>query len=793
MAAGSAAEVDMRLKFAIYPTLVLALGAGAWLALKLAASLPEQDGRRRLPDLAQPAVVIADRLGIPSVEASGRQDAFRVLGFLHARDRLFQMELMRRKSAGRLAELFGEKALPLDLQQRSYRFESAARDIVQALPEAQRATLKAYVAGVNAIIQGGAEPPPEFLALGMRPEAWREEDSLLVALGMFQTLSGEEKDERMLSVMEQALPPEVVAFLTPDSDEYAVPLLGGRDSRRPPRPVPTQALAGLSPAPLQIAGGVDADAIIAGSNNWVVAGSKTGDGRAILANDMHLSLGIPNIWYRAALNYGGHSLAGLTLPGVPLLVAGSNGDVAWGFTNIDADVLDLVKLEIKPDDPDQYLTPWGWRHFEHHAETIHVKNGSVVAQDLRSTLWGPVSPKPLLGSPVAIRWVALDPAGVDLGLMDMDQVRSVTDGVSVLNRSGGPHQNVLLADREGRIAWTYMGRFPERRGFDGAVSRPWSDGKLGWNGYLPPEELPRLTDPAEGFLATANNRTLGRDYPHVIAHNYAHGYRAYRIIQRLRALNSATELSLLDVQLDTRSEFYDYWRDLALSVTGEPARNDPALRDAEQAIRAWDGKMDAGSLGIGLLVRFRQRLAETVFAPVVERCRSLDPEFNYAWREMETPLRAMLDRRAPETLPSAAHKDWTGLIRSVLRASAADLKLEYAVTTLMELPWGKINRITVRHPISNAAPWLSWLLDMPAAESSGCATACVRILGNGHGASERLVVSPSDPRAALLHMPGGQSGHPLSPNYGDQQKAWQLGFPLPFLAGPKVHRLELVP
>ncbi|WP_045226713.1 penicillin acylase family protein [Methyloterricola oryzae] len=783
----------MRLKFSIYLTLVLALGTGAWLALKLAASLPEQDGRYRLPALTQPAVVIADRLGIPSVEASGRQDAFRVLGFLHARDRLFQMELMRRKTAGRLAELFGEKALPLDLQQRAYRFETAAHAIVQALPEAQRATLKAYVAGVNAIIQGGAEPPPEFLALGTRPEPWREEDSLLVALGMFQTLSGEEKDERMLSVMEQALPPEVVAFLTPDSDEYAVPLLGGKDSQRPPRPVPAQALAALSPAPLQIAGGVDSEAIIAGSNNWAVAGSKTGDGRAILANDMHLSLGIPNIWYRAALNYDGHSLVGLTLPGVPMLVAGSNGDVAWGFTNIDADVLDLVKLEIKPDDPDQYLTPWGWRRFEHHTETIQVKNGSVVAQDLRSTLWGPVSPKPLLGSTVAIRWVALDPAGVDLGLMDMDRVRSVIDGISVLTRSGGPHQNVLLADRQGRIAWTYMGRFPARRGFDGAVSRPWSDGKLGWDGYLPPEELPRLTDPAEGFLATANNRTLGRDYPHVIGHNYAHGYRAYRISQRLRALSSATELSLLDVQLDTRSEFYDYWRDLALRVTGEQGRNDPALRDAEQAIEAWDGKMDAGSLGIGLLVRFRQQMAEAVFAPVVARCRTLDPDFGYAWREMETPLRAMLDRRAPETLPSSTYNDWSELLRSVLKASVADLKLEHGVTTLMELPWGKINRIAVRHPISNAAPWLSWLLDMPAAESSGCATACVRILGNGHGASERLVVSPSDPGSALLHMPGGQSGHPLSPNYGDQQAAWQFGFPLPFLAGTKVHRLELAP
>lgn len=783
----------MRIKPLIYLGLALFVGLGAWLAFKMSASLPQQEGRHRLAGLQQSVTVTADGLGIPSVRAGSREDAFRVLGFLHARDRLFQMDLMRRKSAGRLAELFGERARQLDIKQRSYRFESSAHAIVEGLPPGQRAALRAYTSGVNSQIQGASEPPPEFLGLGARPEPWREEDSLLVALGMFQTLSGEESDERMLSVMEQALPADVVAFLTPDTDLFAVPLVGGAHSRRPAQAVPSAALASLGQPTGHLAGGIDADSIIAGSNNWAVAGSKTSDGRAILANDMHLSLGIPNIWYRASLSYGGRHLAGLTLPGVPLLVTGSNGDVAWGFTNIDADTLDLVRLNIHPDDPEQYRTPDGWRRFEHHPEIIKSRGGSELSVDVRTTLWGPVSPAPLLGQPVAVRWVALDPAGVDLGLMDMDQVRSVTDGVSVLNRSGGPHQNVLLADREGRIAWTYMGRFPNRRGFDGAVSRAWSDGSLGWEGYLAPNELPRLVDPPEGFLATANNRTLGRDYPHVIGHNYAHGYRAYRIAERLRGMKSATELDLLNIQLDTRSEFYDYWRNLALSVMSDQAGRDPLLADASRAIKAWDGRMDASSLGIGLLVRFRQQLAETVFAPVVERCRNLDPGFNYAWREMETPLRAILDRRPPEALPSHAYRDWSDLIRSVLKASTTDLKLHYGVATLMDLPWGKINQISVRHPISQAVPWLAWLLDMPPAQSSGCSTACVRILGNGHGASERMVISPSAPENAVLHMPGGESGHPLSPHYGDQQQAWMDGRPLPFLTGEREHLLEFVP
>ncbi|MBS1211712.1 MAG: penicillin acylase [Proteobacteria bacterium] len=783
----------MRTRRWIYMALACLVGLGAWLGLRLTASLPQLEGRVILSGLEAPASAESDRLAIPDVNAANRADAFRILGYLHARDRFFQMELMRRKIAGRLAELFGERAVPLDTQQRSYRFEAAARAIVQALPPEQRQVLRAYVAGVNAFSRHGEATPPEMLALQIHPEPWREEDSMLVALGMFQTLSSEEKDERMLSVMEKALPAALVAFLTPDVDDYAVPLLGGTQSRRPAQPMPVAALAELTPSRSIVAGMVDSESIIAGSNNWVVSGSKTHDGRAILANDMHLSLGVPNIWYRAALRYAGRTMAGLTLPGVPLLVAGSNGDLAWGYTNIDADVVDLVRLELNPANADEYRTPAGWRAFEHHRETIRVKGGHDIPLELRSTVWGPVSPTPLFGAPVAVRWVALDAHGVDLGLLDMDEARSLTEGMDVLNRSGGPHQNVLLADSQGHIAWTFLGRFPDRHGLDGAVSRSWADGTVGWKGFIAAAELPRVIDPPEGFLATANNRTLGRDYPHVIGHNFAHGYRAYRIAERLRQMDKISEQDLLDLQLDTRSAFFDYWQELALNALDAESRLDPLLAEVAGYVEAWDGRMDAGSRGIGLLVLFRQRLAEAVFAPVVQRCRQEDPRFSYAWREMETPLRAMLDRQDPATLPDRKHGDWPTLIRDVLRASASELKQLHQTESLARLSWGAINRVALRHPVSAAVPALSWLLDMPQADSGGCSMSCVRILGNGHGASERMVISPAHPDQGLLHMPGGQSGHPLSAHYRDQQQAWHDGDPLPFLAGAALYRLEFVP
>ena len=536
----------MRLKRVISVLMVvIVLGAGVVFVM-LMASLPKEDGEISLSGLGAAATVHSDVLGIPSISAENREDAFRLLGFLHARDRLFQMELMRRKSAGRLAEIFGAKAVDLDKGQRDYQFEQAAKNIVSALPANQKQVLDAYVAGVNAFIDQTKLLPPEFIALNFSPEPWRAEDSILVALGMFQTLNGQEQDERMVTVMEKALPKQLVAFLTPDTDVYATVLLGGPDSHRPAQPIPVSDFAALDAQPIQLAkGSVDVDSSIAGSNNWVVAGKKTPDGRAIVANDMHLSLNAPNIWYRAELRYAGHYLNGVTLPGLPLLIVGGNNNVAWGFTNVTADLLDLITLDINPDNPQEYLTPQGWRSFTKKPAIIKVKDGADIPIELRSTVWGPVSSKPLLGHSVAIKWTALETAAVDLGLLDMDKVASVKEAITVINQAGGPAQNVVFADRAGHIGWTYMGRFPKRKGFDGMASRSWADASTAWDGFIPPEQLPRLYDPPEGFIVTANNRTLGRDYPYVIAHNWALGYRAHRITELLQGSNGITEQAML--------------------------------------------------------------------------------------------------------------------------------------------------------------------------------------------------------------------------------------------------------
>ncbi|MCK9607168.1 MAG: penicillin acylase family protein [Methylomonas sp.] len=774
--------------------LFIALTAIGILYLLMRASLPVEDGELRLPGLNAQVTVNSDELGVPAISAENRADALQVLGFLHARDRLFQMELMRRKSAGRLAELFGSVAVASDRKQRAYQLSKTAQKIVQDLPAEQRRLLQAYVAGVNAYLAQTRILPPEFLLLRHQSELWREEDTLLVVLGMFQILNGYEQDERMFTVMEKALPKDLLVFLTPDTDSYTTTLVGGEKPRRFNPSVSSQVFAGLpEPDAVLTQAGVDAQNLVLGSNNWVVAGSKTVDGRTLVANDMHLGLGVPNIWYRADMAYPNRQVYGVSLPGVPGIIVGGNDDIAWGFTNVTADLLDLVSLDVNPDNPDEYRTANGWLEFGKHTETIQIKDAPAIEITVRDTLWGPVSEQSLLGKPVVIKWTALQPHGVDLGLLGMDDAHSVQQAMAVLNRIGAPPQNVVIADRAGHIGWTYMGRFPQRVGFDGLASRSWANGDLAWQQFLAPDALPRLIDPPEGFIVTANNRTLGRNYPHAIAHNWALGYRAFRIAELLREQNHLSEPDLLAIQLDTRNAVYDFYRQLALDELQAISDKDDELQTIEQTLQAWDGHMSTDSIGAALLAEFRGQLANEVFAKIVAACQFYDADFRYAWREMETPLRLLLVQRPARLLRAQYRDDWPRMIVASLRQSAHQLQQEYPHKHLANLRWAETHPITLHHPFSKVAPLLGELLDMPRFQSDGCAGLCVKVMDTAHGASERLVLSPLHPEDAIFHMPGGQSGHPFSAHYRDQQPYWQAGIASPMQTNIVAHSLSFLP
>jgi penicillin amidase len=250
-----------------------------------------------------------------------------------------------------------------------------------------------------------------------------------------------------------------------------------------------------------------------GSNAWAVSGAKTHDGRAILANDMHLGLSVSTLWYRCEMIIGKVHTVGVMLPGTPLLIAGSNDAIAWGITNLSGDFLDLVTLDINPDNANEYKVGDKWQSFENIDESITVKGESPQQITVKQTICGPVSPQPLLNKSVAIHWTALDSDTVNMGLMDLELAQTLDQALHIVNHAGSPQLNMLLADNSGHIAWTLMGKIPKRYGNDGAVSRSWANGKIGWQGYVDANELPRQINPPEGVLVSANNRRLGTQYP----------------------------------------------------------------------------------------------------------------------------------------------------------------------------------------------------------------------------------------------------------------------------------------
>ncbi|BFU90196.1 MAG: peptidase [Nitrospira sp.] len=776
--------------------LVLAAGV-VYLVLMVRASLPVLDGQSDMPSLHEPVMVTSDAFGIPTITGRSREDASRALGYVTARDRLFQMDLLRRTAAGRLAEVFGETMRHTDLKQRTFGFSGTAGAIAARLPRDQRDVLEAFTEGVNDYLTQMKTPPFEFLLLGYEPERWRGEDSLLILLAMFQMLNGAEEEERMRTVMGQALPSEVATFLLPETDPYTEALLNGEShiSARPP--IPVRALTALRRPVDQMQ--VRRTAMVRvgrsglGSNGWAVHGAKTVDGRAVLANDMHLDLAVPNIWYRVQLRYEQIEVTGVVVPGIPIVVAGANGFVAWGVTNVEGDFLDLVRLELNPADSNEYRTPDGWKRFADRREVITVKGAQDSVAEFKETIWGPVSQDPLLKGPVAVRWTALDPEAVDLGQLAMDRVRSVSEAIAVMNRAGGPANNIILVDSDGHIAWTYTGKIPVRQGFDGSVSVSWADGRAGWAGYVSPQAFPKISDPPSGYLVSANQRMLDASYPYVVGHSFANGYRAFRISQRLGPMTKIRERDLFELQLDSTSQFYEFYRRLAQEVlTDTVIQQTPSLAKARHAFEAWNGRADADSRGFALVVHFRDVLSRSVLTPFLSSCRERDAQFSYDG-DLDTPLRELLTTQIPELNPDPDRfSSWSEFLLNAVDQTVRELEEEHPSVSLTELTWGQLNRVRIEHPLAGALPGLGYILNMPDEPASGCGQ-CVRVMQDGLGASQRLVVSPGRQGDGILHMPGGQSGHPFSPHYRDQQHYWSDGLPLPFLAGTPVHTLTLVP
>jgi penicillin amidase len=585
--------------------------------------------------------------------------------------------------------------------------------------------------------------------------------------------------ESSLGLLHDVLPPDLADFLSPRGTEWDAPLEGDVIPA-PPIPASTPPSASVEKGP------AETDGVDLGSNNWAVAGARTVHGGALLANDMHLGHGVPNIWYRALLlvEEPGRRLVGVTLPGTPALVAGSNGDVAWGFTNSTGDWSDLVEIELDPEDPDRYRTPDGSRPFDVVVETIRVRGSEPVSFEIRETIWGPIVDTDHQGTPRAIRWIAHDVEGVNLKLGRLEEVRTVGEALAVAAGVGIPPQNLVCADRDGAIGWTVAGRIPRRVGFDGRLPGSWADGARRWEGYLASEEYPRVTNPDSGVLWTANARVVsGEDLAKIGDGGYAFGARAKQIRDDLLALERATEEDMLAIQLDDRALFLERWRELFLEIV----RGRDSLAEVERALsEEWSGRASVDSVGYRVVKELRFAAFARAFTPLAARAIEADPRFGLGQlRQAEGALWQLVTRRPPHLVPPP-HETWEEALAHAVEETAAAWP-----KPLSSYTWGERNRSSVRHPLSRSLPFLSSFLDMESRALPGDVD-MPRIQSRTHGASERLVVSPGREEDGIFHMPGGQSGHPLSPYYGAGHGDWEEGRKSPLLPGPVAFRLTLL-
>lgn len=782
---------------------LLALVAVATVFVLLRGSLPQLDGADGLAGLHAPVSVQRDSNGVVTIDAHSRIDALRALGYVHAQERYFEMDLMRRAPAGELSELFGAKAVELDTRNRVHRLRARVQANLDIALGSQRDALQAYTDGVNAGLAALRVRPWAYLLLRQRPRPWTLEDSILTGMAMYADLQDNDNQTELAAARIRAVvPPALAALLDHQGSSWDAPLFGPAQGDAVLPDATAVDLRRLPHAPAL----PRAEQPTPGSNNFAVDGTLTADGRAIVADDMHLGLRAPNIWFRARLRYpdtgatdGKVDVTGFTLPGLPAVVVGSNGHVAWAFTNSFIDTADFARIPA--------ATPGHPHALTTHVETIRVANATPVRLEVREVAWGPVVHENPDGSLLALRWAAQLPGAIGLDFMRLSSASDLAGAFAVADRSGIPAQNLLVADRSGRIAWRLIGARPARNagcspsGIAELANAPApatprtataTTGCTPWP--VRSDAAPALVDPPSHRLWTANSRVVDVPQLAVLGNaGYDLGARAQQIRDDLFARQRFTERDLLAIQLDDRALLLTRWWQLLRGVVTHS--KDPALQQIERATRHWDGRASASSASYRIVRDFRSKTIDAVEAGLLAPARSALGEAFLPPRrtQLEGIVWPLLQQRPAHLLPPD-QTSWDQLLIDAARdAHTALLAQGEPGQPLNARSWGERNTAAICHPIARALPAFAkrWLC-MPPDQLPGDRD-MPRVQGPAFGASERMVVSPGHEQDGIVHMPGGQSGHPLSPFWGAGHDDWVHGRPTPFLPTATRHTLELQP
>jgi penicillin amidase len=789
--------------------LVAAVVGAFWLRAAAKAALPALDGDAHLAGLSAPVTVRRDGHGVPHIDAATQADLFAAQGYVTAQDRLWQMDALRRYANGELAEILGPSLLRHDRTQRVLQLRNTACRVYANLPPEERARLDAYARGVNLYIAQHSDTlPPEFKLLHYHPQPWSGADSVSVGVLLADMLDthwyaklGRERVSARLHNprLESELYPvgswrdhPPTGILLDLSQPHAEPAPSTDDEDEDDEDEPSQASRSVAPenlAALRALLGLPACTGCApGSNNWVIAGRHTASGKPLLSNDMHLALTEPSIWYMADLRAPGFHAAGVTLPGLPYVVAGHNEHVAWGFTALYADVQDLYleKLDGKGNFQD---SDGAWKPLQVDHEVIKVRGLRDAKLDVQLSAHGPLL-NPLFPKekrPFALKWTLYDASLNGLPLYQLDTASNWTEFSAALGAWCWPTQNVVYSDDQGHIAYHAIGRVPLRPG--GLAGVPIHDTAHEWQGYIPYDALPSAVDPPSGFVATANSRVTTAASPNLLTLEWVDPYRAERIYKTLQGRDQLTPADMLAMQTDVYSEVdQELGHRFAYAIDHTPSADD-RLRQAADLMRSWDGKLTTDSAAASIVTETRAALWPLLLKPKLG-----EDAASYGWSEQNFAEEEIVMHAYPEWLPRK-YKNWDELLTEAVRKG---MKAGRAPGDVARWSYGSWHVIAEEHPLAVFLPLVGRVAAVGPLPLSGDTTT-VKQVGPGFAPSQRFTMDWSQVDGSTENIVLGESGNPYSPYFRDQWKDWYGGttFALPFspaaVAAQTRHTLRLLP
>ncbi|MBD7907394.1 penicillin acylase family protein [Sporosarcina gallistercoris] len=726
------------------------------------------EGNVQLSVLDDNVTVTRDENGVPHLDAKSDADLYRAQGYVHAQDRLFQMDLARRQASGRLSEVVGAKAIDTDKQFRTFSLRNAAEKSFDTYSDDAKQVLEWYTDGVNEFIEevkDNGKLSYEFKLLGYEPEPWTPIDSLTIGKYMAYDLGGKWTPQAMRhwALNEYSEEKAQELFITyPENAESIM-----EANKKNPVQVTGQFDPGLLPYEFN------------GSNNWVVSGDKTKSGMPLLADDPHLGLSTPSIWHQIHLKSPEQNVSGVIFAGIPGIILGHNEKVAWGVTNVGPDVQDLYIEIPNPDDPTQFQYDDEWEQAEVRDETIRVKDEEDVPFEVIVTRHGPIitdviykDEKP--DAVFSMQWTALEPSNELEAIMDLNKADDWESFETALEAFSAPAQNFVFASTDGTIAFKANGKIPIRKKGDAQLPVPGNSSEYGWDGYVPYDELPTVVNPEEGFIATANNEVVDEKYPYHITKFWAQPYRYERIAEVLREGDDFTADDMMDLQMDQKNlhagEFLD-------SLIGSIEKMDRkgSYKEILAQLKDWDQVDSVDAPQPLVFHKLMKQLPVAMFASDM-------PADVYEFMPGKPQLTDQFLRNAYNGDPSTWVEEYGGVDQWVFDAfekTMASLKEDYG-DNYEKWQWGDFHQLVFPHPLSSASPVLARFLDpeKQPVGGSGITVQAASFKDDGsanHGASWRFVADLDDLSKAYHIVGPGQSGHVKSQWFHDQADDWLRG------------------